>query len=68
MLLPPEYHGDANDPSGRALTYRAYGVDLDGELAGLGFSVEYTRVDFPEWAIHDTELFYCRVERPVREP
>lgn len=62
-LLPPEYHGDANGPTGEALAYRAYGLDLDAELEGLGFDVDYRRDDIAAEAIHDAELFYCRVVR-----
>jgi polysaccharide pyruvyl transferase CsaB len=60
-LMEPEYHGDANSPEGRALAYRAFGIDLDEKLRGLGFSVEYTKQDFPEHGIRNTELFFCRV-------
>jgi GT2 family glycosyltransferase/SAM-dependent methyltransferase len=59
-LLPPEYHGDANAPEGGALSYRAYGTDLDRFLSSVGFSVDYTREDRPELGIRSTELFYCR--------
>ena len=59
--MEPEYHGDANSPEGRALAYRAFGIDLDEKLRGLGFSVEYTKQDFPEHGIRNTELFFCRV-------
>ena len=56
-----EYHGDANSEDGRALSYRAYGTDLDETLRGLGFSVDYCKTDFPEMGIMNTELFYCRL-------
>lgn len=67
-LMEPEYHGDANSPEGRALAYRAFGIDLDEKLRGLGFSVEYTKQDFPEHGIRNTELFFCRVGSLPREP
>jgi SAM-dependent methyltransferase len=60
-LLEPEYHGDANSPENRALAYRLYGRDLDAELEGLGFAVEYSREDDSRHGIFNTELFYCRV-------
>jgi SAM-dependent methyltransferase len=59
-LTDPEYHGDANSPEGRALSYRSYGTDLDDELASLGLVVEYSKQDFPSSGIMNTELFYCR--------
>ncbi|HEV8581907.1 MAG TPA: class I SAM-dependent methyltransferase [Thermoanaerobaculia bacterium] len=61
LLMEPEYHGDANSPENRALAYRLYGLDLDGELQRLGFQVEYTREDDRRCGIFNTELFYCRV-------
>jgi GT2 family glycosyltransferase/glycosyltransferase involved in cell wall biosynthesis/SAM-dependent methyltransferase len=61
-LMEPEYHGNANSEDGRALAYRAYGIDLDRRLRELGFTVEYTRQDFPENGIRNTELFFCRLE------
>ena len=60
-LTEPEYHGDANSPDGSALSYRSFGTDLDAELSGLDFEVEYTKQDFPESGILNTELFLCRV-------
>ena len=60
-LMEPEYHGNANSEDGRALAYRAYGIDLDRRLRELGFSVEYTKQDFPENGIRNTELFFCRL-------
>ena len=61
FLMEPEYHGDANSPDNRALAYRLYGLDLDDELRGLGFAVDYTREDDLSLGIVNTELFYCRV-------
>jgi SAM-dependent methyltransferase len=61
----PQYHGDANSESGRVLAYRAFGLDLDRELEGLGFTVAYDRTDRPQLGLLNTELFYCRA---VREP
>jgi hypothetical protein len=63
FLTEPEYHGDANSPDNRALSYRVYGTILDEQLAGLGFSVDYTRKDFLQNGIQNTELFYCRKVR-----
>jgi SAM-dependent methyltransferase len=60
-LLPREYHGDANSEEGRALAYRSFGIDLDAKLRRLGFEVAYTKRDFPELGILNTELFSCRV-------
>ena len=62
FLMEKEYHGDANSPEHAALAYRVYGTELDEALTQLGFSVEYTREDFPEMGIVNTELFYCRLE------
>ncbi len=60
FLTEPEYHGDANSEDGRgALSYRSYGTELDGQLASLGFRVEYTKTDWPAAGILNTELFYC---------
>ncbi len=64
-LTEKEYHGDANSEEGRALSYRSYGTDLDETLAAMGFAVDYTRDDFPEQGIRNTELFYCRVSSPL---
>ena len=58
-LMEKEYHGDANAEDGRAISYRAYGKDLDARLTQMGFEVEYTRQDFPDMGILDTELFFC---------
>lgn len=62
-LTEREYHGDANSPEGRALSYRSFGTDLDEELRSLGFDVEYTKEDFPALGILNTELFFCRLRR-----
>jgi len=62
-LLEKEFHGDANAEGGGVLSYRAYGTDIDRILAGLGFSVDYTKQDFPETGIYNTELFYCRLSK-----
>ncbi len=61
-LTEPEYHGDANSPDGSALSYRSFGTDLDAELSGLGFEVEYTKEDLPESGILNTELFFCQLK------
>jgi SAM-dependent methyltransferase len=55
-----EYHGDHNNPEGRALTYRSYGSCLDDELKALGFEVHFEMNNLPEAGIMQTELFYCR--------
>ncbi len=67
-LMEPEYHGNANAEDGRALAYRAYGIDLDERLRELGFTVEYTKRDFPENGIRNTELFFCRLEEAQERP
>lgn len=69
-LLEPEYHGDTNsDEGGGVLSYRVYGKDLEGYLAGLGFEVTYTREDFADNGILNTELYYCRkMPDGTREP
>lgn len=60
-LMEPEYHGDTNNESGGGvLAYRTYGRDLDSELQGLGFEVEYARDNVPQNGILNAELFYCR--------
>ena len=61
FLMKKEYHGDANSEDGRALSYRVYGSELDEFLEKLGFNVEYSRHDFPELGIINTELFFCRL-------
>ncbi|MFH0994524.1 MAG: methyltransferase domain-containing protein [Pseudomonadota bacterium] len=64
FLMAPEYHGDANtDDSGGILSYRAYGRELDEDLAAVGMCTDYTKQDFPEEGIFNTELFYCRKVR-----
>lgn len=62
-LTGKEYHEDANSEEGRALSYRAYGTEIDRALAELGFTVEYTKKDFPEIGIYNTELFFCRLAK-----
>jgi polysaccharide pyruvyl transferase CsaB len=61
FLTEKEYHGDANADDGRALSYRAYGTDLDETLQRLGFAVDYCKTDFPRAGIMNTELFFCRL-------
>lgn len=63
FLLEPEYHGDANSEDGKALSYRVYGGELDAFLGRLGFDVEYSRLDFPELGIMNTELFFATLSR-----
>jgi 2-polyprenyl-3-methyl-5-hydroxy-6-metoxy-1,4-benzoquinol methylase/GT2 family glycosyltransferase len=63
FLMQKEYHGDANSEECRALSYRAYGTDLDERLQELGFSVDYSKADFPEMGIMNTELFFCRLSK-----
>ena len=65
FLMEKEYHGDANSADHTALSYRVYGTDLDHALTQLGFTVDYTRQDFPETGIMSTELFYCRLTSKV---
>jgi SAM-dependent methyltransferase len=67
-ILPREYHGDGNSESGQAMVYRHFALDLDRELEGLGFTVEYERADLPELAILNTELFYCKLARGRPSP
>jgi SAM-dependent methyltransferase len=62
-LCEKEYHGDQNAEDGMALSYRSYGTDIDDALDALGFDVEYTKRDMPEYGIMNTELFYCRKRR-----
>ncbi|MGH9365371.1 MAG: methyltransferase domain-containing protein [Thermoanaerobaculia bacterium] len=66
-LTEREYHGNANSEDGRALSFRAYGTDLDARLQHLGFQVEYTKQDFPETGILNTELFFCRLSKRPAE-
>lgn len=61
FLMEKEYHGDANSEDGKALSYRAYGSELDDFLKQLGFNVEYCNRHFPELGIMNTELFFCRL-------
>lgn len=61
FVTEKEFHGDANSEGGGALSYRAYGTDLDERLAAIGFEVEYSKEDFPELGIFNTELFFCRL-------
>jgi SAM-dependent methyltransferase len=60
-VLEKEYHGDTNDPENAALSFRVYGTEIDETLRRLGFDIDFTRQDFPEKGILNTELFYCRV-------
>lgn len=60
LLMEPEYHGDGNDESGRVLSYRVFGTDLDEKLAGCGLVVDYRMEDDPAAGILNTELFYAR--------
>jgi SAM-dependent methyltransferase len=62
-LTEKEFHGDANSAEGSALSYRSYGTEIEEELSALGFTVEYTRDDFPEAGIYNTELFFCRLSK-----
>jgi len=61
FLLEKEYHGDANSEDHLALSYRAYGTELDDFLREIGFTVDYCNEDFPEVGIMNTELFSCRI-------
>jgi SAM-dependent methyltransferase len=62
-LTEKEYHGDANSEGGAALSFRSYGTELDQLLDALGFTVEYSKEDFPDAGIYNTELFYCRLAK-----
>jgi len=62
-LTEKEYHGDANSEDGRALSFRSYGTDIDDKLRDLGFTVEYSKQDFPQAGIFNTELFFCRLSK-----
>ena len=62
-LTEKEYHGDANSEDNRALSYRSYGTDIDEKLSDLGFTIEYSKEDFPEAGIFNTELFFCRLTK-----
>jgi ubiquinone/menaquinone biosynthesis C-methylase UbiE len=61
FLMEKEFHGDANAEDGQVLSYRAYGTELDEQLAQNGFEVDYCRQDVPANGIMNTELFYCRL-------
>jgi O-antigen biosynthesis protein len=61
FLMEKEYHGDANSQDHKGLSYRSYGTNLDNYLRRLGFTVEYSKEDFVETAIINTELFFCRL-------
>ncbi len=54
FLLPPEYH-DAD-----TLVYRIYGKDIFPKLNKLGFNVCYLRIQIPQHAISNQEVFICR--------
>jgi hypothetical protein len=47
----------------RPLSYRAYGTDLDKYLLSLGFAVDYSKQNFPDIGIMNTELFFCRLSK-----
>jgi SAM-dependent methyltransferase len=61
FVMEKEYHGDAKP--GRPLSYRAYGTDLDKYLVSLGFTVAYSKQNFPNMGIMNTELFFCRLSK-----
>ena len=63
FLVEKEYHGDVNAEDGRTLSYRAYGTALDETLGKLGFTVDYSKQDFPEMGIMNTEIFFCRLSK-----
>jgi len=62
FLMEKEYHGDVNFTD-KALSYRSYGTNLDNYLRRLGFTVEYSKEDFVETAIINTELFFCHLSK-----
>jgi predicted SAM-dependent methyltransferase len=49
-LYPPEYHAD------QTLVYRIFGRDLLSQLADVGFTVLFTKVQRPEHAIAEMEF------------
>lgn len=60
-ILEPEYHGDTNNEEGKGvLSYRVYGLDLDQYLENLEFRVEYSKENFKDLGIINTELYFCR--------
>ena len=60
-LLEPEYHGDTNNDEGcGVLAFRTYGRDIETQLKGLEFEVDYARDDIEPLGILNTELYYCR--------
>jgi SAM-dependent methyltransferase len=62
----PVYHIDGESADGKVLAYRAYGTELDQDLASLGFSVNYEKLYDLKPGILDTELFYCRLKSKAR--
>jgi glycosyltransferase involved in cell wall biosynthesis len=62
FVMQKEYHGGDHRP----LSYRSYGTDLDRYLESLGFTVDYSKQDFPEIGIMNTELFFCRLSKTKR--
>lgn len=62
FVKEPVYHGDPNSIGKGSLVYQLFGTDLDQQLNTLGFSVEYSKDDYPEFGVFDSELFYCKVE------
>jgi len=47
LLMEAEYHGGG----GHTLTYRSYGQDLLGLLAGIGFAVVHARTEIPRLGV-----------------
>ena len=65
-LLDPEYHEDTNNNEGTgALSYRTYGLDLEGALSELGFEVKYYHKNSTLNGILNTELYVCQKISPL---
>ena len=59
-LLEDEFHGTAQPGEPPVLSYRVFGTNIDSELNGDGFDVEYTFDPIWRNAVFQSELFYCR--------
>ena len=62
FLCKPHIHGDPLTDG--VLAYRVFGRELLGELEGLGFTVEFQRLQQASSRIVDVDLFVAR--KPVR--
>ena len=54
-LVPSQYHGDPL--TGGILAYRVFGRAIHQDLEGLGFSLEFLRIDEPAALIIDGDVF-----------